>query len=132
MGGQACVLYGAAEFSRDLDLLVLVDSDNLRRVEAALADLIAEPIAVPVSQPPLNTELLLRGHAFHFRCHRSDLEGLRIDIMSALRDGVQFEELWERRTTLDIEGESVDLMAIEDLVRAKQTQLSEDWSTIRL
>ena len=24
MGGQACVFYGAAEFSRDVDLLVLV------------------------------------------------------------------------------------------------------------
>ena len=25
MGGQACVFYGAAEFSRDLDLVVLAD-----------------------------------------------------------------------------------------------------------
>ena len=29
MGGQACILYGAAEFSRDLDLLILADSDYL-------------------------------------------------------------------------------------------------------
>ena len=29
MGGQACVFYGAAEFSRDLDLFVLADATNL-------------------------------------------------------------------------------------------------------
>ncbi len=28
MGGQACVFYGAAEFSRDTDLLILADSGN--------------------------------------------------------------------------------------------------------
>ena len=26
MGGQACVLYGAAEFSRDTDLVILADA----------------------------------------------------------------------------------------------------------
>ena len=36
MGGQACVLYGAAEFSRDTDLLILADAANLARLEAAL------------------------------------------------------------------------------------------------
>ena len=32
MGGQACVFYGAAEFSRDTDLLVLADTTNLQRL----------------------------------------------------------------------------------------------------
>jgi hypothetical protein len=36
MGGQACVIYGGAEFSRDTDLALLSDSDNLGRFEAAL------------------------------------------------------------------------------------------------
>jgi len=39
MGGQACVLYGAAEFSRDLDLALLPDPTNLDRLTAAFADL---------------------------------------------------------------------------------------------
>jgi len=34
MGGQACVLYGAAEFSRDLDLALLPDPANLDRLAA--------------------------------------------------------------------------------------------------
>jgi len=45
MGGQACVFYGAAEFSRDTDLLILADAANLARLEAALHDLQAEQIA---------------------------------------------------------------------------------------
>lgn len=36
MGGQACVFYGAAEFSRDLDLLILAGADNLARLASAL------------------------------------------------------------------------------------------------
>jgi len=47
MGGQACVLYGAAEFSRDLDLALLPDPANLDRLETALRELDAEVIAVP-------------------------------------------------------------------------------------
>jgi hypothetical protein len=34
MGGQACVLYGAAEFSRDLDLALLPDPANLKELDA--------------------------------------------------------------------------------------------------
>ena len=32
MGGQACVFYGAAEFSRDTDLAILAEADNLDRL----------------------------------------------------------------------------------------------------
>jgi len=33
MGGQACVFYGAAEFSRDTDLAILATSENLSKLE---------------------------------------------------------------------------------------------------
>jgi hypothetical protein len=42
MGGQACILYGAAEFTRDVDLAVAVAPANLERLRRALADLEAE------------------------------------------------------------------------------------------
>lgn len=32
MGGQACVFYGAAEFSRDTDLAILADAANPARL----------------------------------------------------------------------------------------------------
>jgi hypothetical protein len=65
MGGQACVLYGAAEFSRDTDLAILASPPNLTRLGAALVDLQAEVIA----GPPFELQYLQRRHAIHFRCH---------------------------------------------------------------
>jgi hypothetical protein len=32
MGGQACVFYGAAEFSRDTDFAILANVENLARL----------------------------------------------------------------------------------------------------
>ena len=52
MGGQACILYGAAEFSRDVDLAVLANDENLDRLRKALAELQAEAVFVP----PLDKE----------------------------------------------------------------------------
>lgn len=42
MGGQACVSYGAAEFSRDVDLALLADATNLARLRTALEDLVRQ------------------------------------------------------------------------------------------
>jgi hypothetical protein len=66
MGGQACVLHGAAEFSRDTDLAILASTANLARLRRALDDLDAEVVAVP----PLELGYLRRGHAVHFPCPR--------------------------------------------------------------
>jgi hypothetical protein len=49
MGGQACVSYGAAEFSRDVDLAILASLQNLDALRGAMSDLHAEVIAVPIS-----------------------------------------------------------------------------------
>jgi len=46
IGGQACTLYGAAEFSRDLDLALPFSPDNLARFRALLDGFQAEPVAV--------------------------------------------------------------------------------------
>lgn len=127
MGGQACVFYGAAEFSRDVDLVVLLDDANLDCLRNALAELDASTIAVP----PLDRDALARGHAVHFRCRRPDVVGLRIDVMARLRGVASFERLWERRTTIEAEGETIDMLSLPDLVLAKKTQRDKDWPMIR-
>ena len=81
MGAQACVLYGAAEFSRDTDVAVLAEAENLNRLQRALDELEAERIAVP----PFAAEYLVRGHAVHFRCRHPDARGMWIDVMSVMR-----------------------------------------------
>jgi hypothetical protein len=126
MGGQACVLYGAAEFSRDLDLALLPAPTNLDRLATALEELDAEVIAVP----PFALEHLARGLAVHFRCRQPEVAGLRIDVMAHMRGVAPFPELWARRTTLIFEDEELDVMALPDLVAAKKTQRDKDWPTL--
>ncbi len=121
------MFYGAAEFSRDLDLLVLIDEQNLEFLRNALAELDAERIAVPDLLP----EYLERGHAVHFRCRRTDVAGLRIDVMSVLRGVDGFEQLWERRTTIESDGEEIDMLSAADLAQAKRTQRDKDWPMVR-
>jgi hypothetical protein len=124
MGGQACVLYGAAEFSLDTDLCILAEPGNLDRLRKALAELQAECIAVP----PFRLEHLLRGHAVHFRCQHPEAQDIRIDVMSTLRGVDGFPALWERRTTItDRQGMTYDVMGLPDLVQAKKTQRAKDW-----
>jgi hypothetical protein len=121
------VLYGAAEFSRDLDLALLPDPTNLDRLQSALAELDAEVIAVP----PLALKHLTEGLAVHFRCRNPEVAGLRIDVMTQMRGVAPFPELWARRTTLVFEDEALDVMALPDLVAAKKTQRDKDWPMIR-
>jgi len=129
MGGQACVFYGAAQVSKDIDFLVLADQENFIRLEAALATLQASRIAVP----PFDPAALERGHAVHFRCRAPGAEGLRVFVMTRLREMPAFHVLWDRRTTfVDDHDTEYHLLCIPDLVRAKKTQRSRDWPVIEL
>ena len=128
IGGQACILYGAAEFSRDIDLTVMLSPANLENLRLALNELEAERVFVP----DLSEEVLLRGHGCHFRCQREDLMGLRIDIMGVMRGVDSFPELWKRREEIELpEIGKVAVMGLSDLVKAKKTQRDKDWPMIR-
>jgi hypothetical protein len=128
MGGQACVFYGAAEFSRDTDFAILADAANLARLRKALADLRADLIAVP----PFELKYLRRGHALHFRCQHPEALRMRVDVMSKMRGVDAFARLWKRRTTIELPGGTkCDLLSLPDLVQAKKTQRDKDWPMIR-
>jgi len=128
MGGQACIFYGAAEFSRDTDLAILASPENLRKLELALQDLGAVCIAVP----PFSLDYLERGHAIHFRCTAPEADKQRIDIMSVMRGLDPFPVLWARRTTVTVsDSEVYELLSLPDLVLAKKTQRDKDWPMIR-
>lgn len=127
MGGQACVFYGAAEFSRDVDVALMADDENLKRLKKTMKDLQAEVVAVP----PFEREFLEMGLAVHFRCQLEEVRGFRVDVMSRMRGVDPFPKLWERRTTIDMDGDLLDLLSLPDLVNAKKTQRSKDWPMIQ-
>jgi hypothetical protein len=129
MGGQACVFYGAATFSKDCDIVILADQENLQNLTKAIDELKAELIAVP----PFDVEFLRRGHSIHFRCRADGIEGIRLDVMSSMRGVEEFAALWARRTTLvDDQGDELQILSVPDLVKAKKTQRDKDWPMIRL
>ncbi len=128
MGGQACVLYGAAEFSKDFDFVLLLEDKNLERFREFIAEIHAQVIAVP----PFELSYLQKGHAVHFRAQAQGLEQLRIDVMSKLRGVDAFPALWTRRTTAQLlPNLEVNLLSLPDLVQAKKTQRDKDLPMIR-
>ena len=128
MGGQACILYGAAEFSRDTDFAVLASPANLARLRRALDDLQAEVIAVP----PFETKYLRRGHAVHFRCRHAEAFGMRVDVMTRMRGVESFPTLWARRNSIELpDGTRCDVLSLPDLMQAKKTQQNKDWPMVR-
>ena len=128
MGGQACVLYGAAEFSRNVDVAVLASESNLDRLRLALDELRAESVYFP----PLAIEVLLRGHACHFRAGVKQAEGMRIDVMTVMHGCDPFELLWKRRRRLTLAGIGIiNALSLPDLVQAKKTQRDKDWPMVR-
>jgi len=128
IGGQACIFYGAAEFSRDVDFAVFIDSENLLRINSALAELGAERVFVP----DLSEEILKRGHACHFRFPKNDLRGTRIDILGKMRGVDDFSAAWGRRREIPVPGiGNIPVMGLSDLVQSKKTQRDKDWPMIR-
>ncbi len=128
IGGQACILYGAAEFSRDIDLVVAVSSKNLLNLRYALDELEAERIFVP----ELREDVLLKGHACHFRCQMEDVKGLRIDIIGIMRGVDPFSKIWKRRQNIELpEIGNIAVIGLVDLIKAKKTQRDKDWPMIR-
>ncbi len=128
MGGQACILYGAAEFSRDVDVAVLASEKNLGRLRQALDELQAEAVYVP----SLSRDVLLRGHACHFRVQIPEASQMRIDVMSVMHGCDDFEALWQRRRRILLpEVGQVNVLSLADLVQAKKTQRDRDWPMVR-
>ncbi len=124
MGGQACIVYGGAEFSRDIDFAILATPENLAALERTMEELQARVIAVP----PFTIGYLSEGLAVHFRCGAQGVEGLRVDVMSHMRGVAPFADLWSRRHRLPAGGA---VLALPDLIKAKKTQRDKDWPMIR-
>ena len=128
IGGQACIFYGAAEFSRDVDYAVWVNPENLLKLKSALEELGAEGIFLP----DLSEEVLKRGHACHFRFPKNDPKGARIDVLGKMRGMAEFLAVWSRRKEFSVpEIGNIPVMGLPDLVQSKKTQRDKDWPMIR-
>lgn len=126
IGGQAAVIYGAADFTQDVDIWVRPDAENFARLLRALAACRAR---VHKLTPPLTLHWGHRGHGFHFliptRESRVPLDVLarppRVGSFGAARKRARIENTdWGR----------LPIVAEEDLVLLKRTNRPQDYAVI--
>ena len=108
VGGYAVAKYSEPRFTKDLDILISIDSVNAKEVYEAL-----RAFGAPL-------ENLSPGdfskEGYFYQMGR---DPLRIDIMMSI-PGVEFQDAWKRRETVDLDGFKVNFISLSDLIRAKE------------
>ena len=123
ISGQACVLYGASQFTEDVDLWVEPASWNLRSLLHALARVRA---VVYKLTPPLTLTYMRKGHGFHFRIGGD----LFLDVMGRPPRVGGFQKAFSRARSIETDWGTLRVSAPEDLVLLKRTNRPGDYEAI--
>jgi len=99
--------YTEPRFTKDLDLWIAVDEANATAVFGAL-QAFGAPLAGLAATDFMDTESF-------YQMGRPPLRG---DVMMSI-PGVEFDEAWSRRETVDLNGLVVPFIGKQDLIRAK-------------
>src|SRR5580700_301359 len=105
IGGYAVNAYGYVRNTVDMDIWIASDPDNLRRVLKAIRDF---------GFPAAPDDLLHESDAMV----RMGLPPLRIEVFKKI-SGVEFEDCWPRRVTIDDDELRISAISLEDLKRNK-------------
>src|SRR6266446_4419960 len=108
VGAHALAAHGRPRATGDLDIWVRPTEENAHKVWAALAR-----FGAPLSALK-RVDLWTPGMVFQI-----GVEPVSIDILTAI-DGVEFDDAWPRRLVLDIDGQTVQLLGRDDLIRNKR------------
>lgn len=109
VGAYALAAHGCPRATGDIDFWVRADSENARRVFSALTAFGAPTYQVSVG------DFATPGIVFQI-----GVPPQRIDILTTI-SGVQFEEAWKNRLTVEIEGITVAVLGLQDLLSNKQS-----------
>jgi hypothetical protein len=108
VGGYAVMRYTEPRFTKDLDLLIATDATNAAAAYRALKDFGA-PLAGL-------TERDFSAPGFFYQMGRPPL---RVDVLMGV-PGVDFEQAWSRRETIEIVGVPMEFISKADLISAKE------------
>jgi len=108
VGGYAVIEHTEPRYTKDIDVWVNSTKENAERVLAALT-----AYGAPVGD--LSIEYLTSDDAFF----QIGVEPVRIDIIINLL-GSKFDECWKRRHVAEVDGMSVNFIAIRDLIKNKE------------
>ena len=116
IGGIGARLHGSPTVTRDTDICYERSPENLERLAAALEELGARLRGVDEDVPfLLDAKTLGAGDHFTFRTRAGDF-----DVLGQPAGVRGFDELAERATPFDIDGITVLVASIDDLIRMKR------------
>jgi Nucleotidyl transferase AbiEii toxin, Type IV TA system len=116
VGGFAAAIRGSPVITGDLDLCYARDPKNLERLAAALQELGATLRGAPPDVPfQLDAKTLERGDAFTFNTTAGP-----VDCVGTPAGTSGFEELDAHATAEDLDGLTVRVASLEDLMRMKR------------
>lgn len=108
IGGYAVSFHSRPRFTKDIDLWIAGDPENLARVHAALTMFGAPPSVLRDLETLGPDQILYMGKP-----------PVRVDILRAI-PGVEFGEVFERRVETEWDGVPVLVIGLDDLVNAKR------------
>jgi len=107
IGGIAAVLYGVPRATFDLDILIEATPENAQRLLDALID------AGMRTATLTNSDEILANDITIFK------DRVRIDVQLST-PGLQFEKSWNRKQTMQYQGQQFYVVSKEDLIRSKR------------
>ncbi len=107
VGGYALAAHGLPRATGDLDAWVWVNDQNAARILTALQAFGFGGLGLEASDFDHPDSVIRLGYPPY-----------RIDILTSI-DGVDFEDAWERRLSIDIDGLHLDVIGRDDLLRNK-------------
>jgi hypothetical protein len=106
VGGWAVGLYGNPRATKDIDFLIAITDENLKRLEKALKEFGA---------PAIEMEHFKKAGNF-FRMGRSPIQ---IDIITEA-SGIDINDCLQRKNDIMIDGITISIISREDLIRNKK------------
>jgi hypothetical protein len=120
IGGVAANVHGHVRNTRDVDILVEWNAENMRRLAAALSELDAELFGIDaelLDVDPHDPEDLLNGGSFTLR---TSAGGLDLFDPGEIPGGRPYEEMRPRGVEAIVEGVSIPAVGFDDLLRLKR------------
>lgn len=108
IGGYAVAVHARPRYTKDIDLWIDPDPDNVVRVAQALAEFGAPPKAVADLQSSGLDEIVWFG-----------MPPARVDLLKRI-PGVEFPPAYENRLTIQLGSVKLDVIARADLISAKR------------
>jgi hypothetical protein len=108
IGGYAVMFHAEPRFTKDIDLLISVEGENLQRFSEALTE-----FGFPLSDS--NRQAFARPNCII----EPGRPPSRIDFLNEI-PGVDFASAWNRRVTAALGELTIDFIGLEDLIAAKR------------